>query len=163
MVIVVTGLPGSGKTTFAEALATRLDALYLGTDKIRQEAGLAGKYGDSQKQLVYAMLLDSLEKALLQGKNVVVDGTFYKESLRSMLSETAGRYTDALFWVEISADPLIIRARMQQPRQYSEADFLIFEKIQADYEPLQVPHLKLESDQQALEMMLDETERYCQE
>jgi len=36
MLIVVTGLPGTGKTTIAESLAKEVDAVVFSTDKIRK-------------------------------------------------------------------------------------------------------------------------------
>lgn len=44
MIILVAGLPGPGKSYFAEKLAGILSAVYLNTDRIRLALHAAGKY-----------------------------------------------------------------------------------------------------------------------
>ena len=43
MIIVITGLPGTGKTTIAKALAKEIDAIVFSTDKIRKKKDTTNK------------------------------------------------------------------------------------------------------------------------
>ncbi|HQU60481.1 MAG TPA: AAA family ATPase, partial [Saprospiraceae bacterium] len=70
LLVVVLGLPGTGKTTFARMLAQRLGALHFNTDIIREELGLKGQYGEVAKQRVYQSM-EARARAALQKKQAV--------------------------------------------------------------------------------------------
>ena len=53
MIIVIFGLPGTGKSYFGERLAKQLDIVYMNSDRIRQALQLQGKYGPEEKNQVY--------------------------------------------------------------------------------------------------------------
>ena len=65
MLIVFSGLPGTGKTTLAKALATHLEATYLRIDSIEQalrDSGALGQnIGSSGYQVANAIALDNLK------------------------------------------------------------------------------------------------------
>lgn len=159
-IIMVIGLPGTGKTTFAESLAAALSAKHLNTDVIRDAMGKRGKYDAVTKAAIYDELLHQTETELQGGKNVVVDGTFYRKQLREPYVQLAQRYGASIFWMEIKAAENIIRTRVSQRRAYSEADFTIYLKIKSQYEPLEAPHLELWSDQLELATMIERAINY---
>lgn len=70
----VVGVPGSGKSTFAQELAKREYASILSTDDIRQEL-----FGDSRKQkntrIIYEELFSRAQHLLSQHHNVIIDAT----------------------------------------------------------------------------------------
>jgi len=49
MIIIVCGLPGSGKSFFAHRLAAKLDALHISSDKTRKEMKTLGHYTFTDK------------------------------------------------------------------------------------------------------------------
>ena len=53
MLLLVSGLPGTGKTFFAEHLSRQLNAEHLNTDKIRKQEIENRSYSEEKKQLVY--------------------------------------------------------------------------------------------------------------
>lgn len=55
--IMITGLPGTGKTTFAQALADKLNIPSLNSDQVRHEMGKRGQYDEASKKEVYGKLL----------------------------------------------------------------------------------------------------------
>jgi len=154
MLILIAGLPGSGKTTLARALSTQIGALHLNSDLLRRELGLMGSYRPADKEQVYRALLDRARSALSKGQMVVVDSTFYKESVRAPFRSLAADCRVALHWAEVRAQEASIRERMKTPRTDSEADFAVYEKVRDESEPLQEPHLVLWSDQMPLDQMV---------
>lgn len=153
MLILITGLPGTGKTTLAREYAAKYGALHLNSDLLRRELGLMGHYRPEDKKKVYDALLERAREALSAGKEVVVDSTFFKESIRKPFRTLAAECNARLYWVEVRASERTIRERVQTPRPDSEADFDVYEKIRDAYEPLREPHLTLWSDEMSLEAM----------
>ena len=160
MLLLFTGLPGSGKTTLARAYAASCNAIHFNSDTLRQEMGLEGKYGSQDKEKVYNRLLDRTKESLQSGKTVVVDSTFYKESIRAPFRRIASALNTPLQWIEVVAQEEVIRERLQYPRPDSEADFNVYQKIRDAYEPLSEPHLTLHSDEGTPEQLTLRIEEY---
>jgi len=89
MLVLITGLPGTGKSTIAMHLARRLRATVLRTDVIRKQLFPQPKYTEEEKELVYKVTFLIAEYLLRAGKNVILDGTFYKRSLRQRVYQLA--------------------------------------------------------------------------
>lgn len=71
---MMVGIPGSGKSTFAEQLAAQTEAVLVSTDRLRAE--LTGSPTDrSRDRLVFARAAIDIEAALRYGLNVVYDAT----------------------------------------------------------------------------------------
>ena len=66
MLILISGLPGSGKTTLASAFSAKTGAHHLNSDLLRQELGLMGHYDPKDKEKVYASLLDQTKNSPYQ-------------------------------------------------------------------------------------------------
>lgn len=162
VLIVVLGLPGTGKTTFARALAAQTGARHLNTDMLRAELGLRGQYDETTKARVYDELLQLARTTLRQGTPVVLDGTFYRQAFRDRISDLAQETGAVLKWFELRASAETVQQRVSKKRPYSEADFTVFQKIREAFEPLEGDHLSLDSDRQTLEAMLLRAREYLQ-
>ncbi len=161
--IMITGLPGTGKTTFARALSQELTYRHLNTDMVRDELGKRGQYDEETKAEIYEELFKRAESELREGHGVIVDGTFYQRSLRADFEQLAERTEAAVFWIEIKASEEVIEERVNQKRAYSEADFEVYLKIKSQYEPLESPHLTLRSDELEVAKMVDRATAYVNE
>ena len=154
MLILIYGLPGTGKTTLARAFSTHSGALHLNSDLLRRELNLMGAYRREDKERVYTALLERTKAALLAGQDVVVDSTFYKTSIRTPFITLAQECLAPLCWVEVRAQESVIHERLKTPRSDSEADFSVYEKIRDAADPFMEPHLVLWSDAMSLEAMV---------
>lgn len=151
--IIITGLPGTGKSTLARALADSIGSRHLNTDVIRGELGMRGQYDAKSKEAVYEELLKRAGELLEEGQSVIIDGTFYKKNLRNRFLELARRRQKSIRWIELRASEETIRQRVREDRPDSEADFEVYKKIKAIYEPLERGHLLLWSDELTVEEM----------
>ncbi len=154
------GLPATGKTTFAEALAEALNYPHFNTDKSRIALGKLGQYDEATKLSIYQHLLAEVEKAIPQQQSVIVDATFYTAKVRRPYLALAEEYHCPVVFIEIKADSAQIAKRMQKKRKYSEADLEVYEDIKAIFEPLLVDHCTLWSDQMSLKEMVAATTEY---
>ena len=112
---MITGLPGTGKSTLAAALAAELGARHLNTDMIREEIGKKGQYDPETKAAIYRTMMHRAEQELRQGRDVVIDGTFYSEELRELFRKLARRrQCDAHAGVREKAMSFAVVTRMLQ-------------------------------------------------
>lgn len=159
MIIIVFGLPGSGKSFFASQLARKLNAGYINTDKLRSELFTVRTYTEAEKMVVYDKMLEKMNNALEHNFNLVLDGTFYKESIRNKFrDEVAGK--DNLKFIEVTASESVIRGRLKKPRPLSEADFYVYKKIKDQWEPMMEEHLVVKSTNNNSDEMLKKAEEY---
>lgn len=70
---VLCGLPGSGKSTWAESNKDKLNAVVQSSDNIREQLGDIND--QSQNELVFNILHKRIKEDLLNGKNVILDAT----------------------------------------------------------------------------------------
>lgn len=160
MLVAIFGLPGSGKTTFGKLLAHRLKGIHLNSDIVRSVLNLRSHYDPDSKDRVYEALFSEVRKQLERGKNVVVDATFHHRARRDQARELANQLEVPIFWIELRADEKEIRKRIALPRLDSEADFSVFQLIQAQMEPMEADHLILRSDLDSMDQMLGQATEY---
>ena len=149
--ILIAGLPGTGKSTVARALVEHYGGLHINSDLLRNALNMRGHYRPDDKEKVYQEMLERSRLGLLNGQSVVVDSTFIRENVRTPFEAVAQSCGVPFFWVEMLANEDSIRQRLEKPRADSEADFSVFLALRAQNEPLQTPHLALWSDKMSLE------------
>ncbi len=157
MVVIILGLPGSGKSFFAERLAKMIHADYINSDRLRKEIFRIYMYSDKEKAKVYDIMLQKMKDAIQHHKNLVLDATFHKNKTRRPFIEQA---KGKLFFVKVWADESIIKERLKRNRPYSDANFEVYQRIQQQWEPLKEPHLLLESSDGNIHSMLQKAAQY---
>lgn len=148
MLVLITGLPGTGKSTVADHLAKRINAKVLRTDEIRKRLFAKPKYTDEEKELVYRALFGIAERLLMLKHNVIIDGTFYKRELRQQIYKIAALTKSKLIIVECTAPEEAIVKRMRRRlkgRGLSDADYEVYTKIKKEYEPIESEHITLDT------------------
>ena len=159
--IVVMGLPGSGKSYFASRFASRIGGQYLSSDLIREELLHRGQYAIEVKETVYREMENRMEAALLKGKSVVLDATFFKKRLRDRFAQVAREAGSSMIWIMVVADEETTRRRVSKPREHSDADWDVFLLVKEAFEPFDGEVLTLSSDDENVERMIREGLAYC--
>jgi len=135
MLIVVAGLPGTGKTTIAEALAKEIDAVVFSTDKIRKMIFEMPIYNEEDKRVVYTELFSQTEKYLTKGKNVILDGTFYTKELREKAKEVGKSFCEKVYFVYCETPEELLKKRIDKRKdKFSEADYSVYLKMKKVFE-----------------------------
>ena len=137
--VLVGGLPGTGKSTLARGLAERAGFAVIRSDLVRKElAGLslgksadtsfeAGIYTPSWTERTYAECLRRAEAHLFEGRRVLVDASFRTEATRRLFFELGTRWGVPALLLLCQADPEVVRRRLEQRRgDASDADWSIY-------------------------------------
>lgn len=157
-IIIVFGLPGSGKSYFAERLAKKIKACYVNSDRIRKELFTIRTYSPLEKSKVYDVMLEKMKAAIDQNKKLILDATFHSKATRNMFLEKS--QGAKVFFIEVQADEHVTKERLKNKRLYSEADFKVYQSIRKEWEALTMPHLVLNSTDENIEDMLKKSTNY---
>jgi predicted kinase len=160
MIILVFGLPGTGKTYFAEHFAEKINAVHLNTDIIREKLNFKGYYDEKTKQQVYNELFKKAQMEYKNEADVIVDGTFHLSRRREQLENLMKEENKKMYYIEIKASEKTARKRLKKSRKHSEADFNVYEKIKNEFEPLEKNCLELWSDREDIEEMINKAQKY---
>lgn len=150
ILILVFGLPGTGKTTLARQLAADIDAWHRNSDSVRIELGLQGHYSTEEKQSVYQQLREEAFRQLLSGHRVIIDATFSRKEEREEWTTAAAQIRMPIYWIELRAKEEVVRHRVKEARPDSEADEAVYEQIRRQWVPMQEDHLILHTDRESL-------------
>jgi aminoglycoside phosphotransferase family enzyme/predicted kinase len=158
MIIVVFGLPGSGKSYLAQHLSRMLHADYISSDAVRKELFRHPSYSEYEKKKVYDEMLERIAESEYH-KEVVVDATLSDMSIRKEFISKIKNIAPVYF-IEVIADEELIKQRLSRPRSNSDADFNIYKKIKNTWRPIEEPHLVLHSTNNNIAEMLDAVSDY---
>ena len=93
-------------------------------------------------------------------KSLVIDGTFYRQDIRSHFKKLADDLHVDLRWIEVKAEESLIQKRVDENRPHSDADFEIYKLIKKQYAPFTAPRLSLQSSNDNVDEMLKEAMNY---
>ena len=157
MIVLVMGLPGSGKSYFASRLAERINAEYTNSDRLRKELFSKRTYFEQEKEKVYEMLLEKMKEAINGRKNIVLDATFHKKEARELFVKNAKEH---IHFIEVWTDEATTKERLKKSRLYSEADYRVYQLIKQTWEPLNEASLRLKSTNENIDDMLRKAYQY---
>ena len=147
ILILVTGLMGTGKSTLARALAGELAIDLLQTDLVRDQisprtetphAYDQGRYSPEARRRVYDELGRLAGKSLRQGQSVIVDGVLAAAEAREALVQTGVSAGAQVLVLEAICPPDVARARIDARQQTasdrSQARSEFYDRQRADWE-----------------------------
>ena len=137
--VLIGGLPGTGKSTLAADLATHAGFCVIRSDVVRKElAGGAahtpdssafghGIYTSEWTRRTYGECLERAEKLIFEGQRVIVDASFREEPQRKAFIEAASRWCVPVIFLHCQAEPTAVRERLAQRHDdVSDADWEIY-------------------------------------
>ncbi len=163
MILIIFGLPGTGKSYLSERITEETEAVWLNTDKIRKEINKQGQYDEGTKELVYQNLLNKMVSFARKGKHVIVDATFQKKALRNKFFLTGKKLDHQVLFIEMKANDQTVKERLKSKRHFSEADYEVYLQIKSSFEHMEKPHLVFYSDEQNVYDMINTIKSFIYE
>ena len=148
--VLVGGLPGTGKSTLARGLAERAGFCLIRSDVVRKElAGLGdvapgqapapfgeGIYSSAWNERTYTECLRRAEALLFEGKRVLVDAGFRDDKARQCFLQAATNWGVPVVLLVCQADQETVHARLQSRlNDVSDADWPIYQRIAESWQP----------------------------
>jgi len=146
--VLVGGLPGTGKTTMSTALAGQLGMVVLSSDRIRKELhGITpdrsaaapyhqGLYSPAATERTYTEMLTRAARCLAQGESVVLDASWTSAPRRAAAAELAHSAHAAFVALECTAPPEVSAQRLRQRiGSLSDANEAISREMAAHADP----------------------------
>lgn len=146
MLMIVCGLPGSGKTIAARNIAECIDAVLLRTDVIRRELIASPDYTDEERQIIYDEMFDRAVALLQQGRKVVLDATFAQARHRREARRVAEAVGARFAIVAVTCAETVVEQRiLARSGDESEADFQDYLVYRASFEPISEAHFQIDN------------------
>jgi uncharacterized protein len=144
--VILSGLPGSGKTTFAKALCAALGAEHIESDAIRRSLARSPSYTPGEHARVFAIAGRRAQTAVASGRCAVIDATNLVSGERRRFVRVAEAAGCPWLAVRLTAPEPVIRGRLAGLREgYSQAGIAVFEEMRARPRPFTVPVVVVDS------------------
>jgi len=160
MVVIIFGLPYTGKSYFASRLAKEIDAVYINSEQIRKQMFISPTHTEYEKGLVYQEMLGLMRKSVKARQNLVLDATFYKVEIRNAFLKETVSLTAETYFIEIKASEEIIQGRLHLAGVVNWHDLEQYEKVKHDFQHHTYPHLVIESTDNNIDSMLNQALDY---
>jgi aminoglycoside phosphotransferase family enzyme/predicted kinase len=147
--LLVGGLPGTGKSTLARGLAERAGFTVIRSDLVRKEladvsAAASGSsafghgiYTPEWTDRTYTECLRRAGAELFEGRRVLVDATFAAEARRRLFLDAARGWGVPGMLLVCRADEAVIEKRLRDRKDdASDADWAIYQQAASEWEPL---------------------------
>ena len=149
--VMLSGLPGTGKSYFARKLVQRVPFLVLESDRLRKSLVPDPKYTRGEHARVFAACHMLLEEFLGEGRRVLLDATNLTEQYRQPVYRMADQVSAPLVIIRFTAPEQTVRKRLTQraagldPENYSDASWLIHTRLRQGAQPIEREHITVDT------------------
>jgi len=150
-IIVVSGLPGTGKSYFCRRLAERQPFLILESDALRKLLFPAPSYSASESTRLFRTIYYLIEELLRKGIPVILDATNLEERHRERIYNIAERLNARLIMVRVEAPPELVQKRLQaraakkNMEDSSDADWTVYQKMKTTVQQISRNHFTVDT------------------
>ncbi len=146
VLILLSGLPGSGKTTFATRLAACLTFEHIESDAVRRSLAHEPAFTPAENARVFDRVEAEARRALEAGRHVLIDATNLTTRDRKRFVRLARLLAVRLIAVRLVAPEETIRDRLAAPRNgNSQAGIAIYERMRGRAQPFGYPSVVVDT------------------
>jgi aminoglycoside phosphotransferase family enzyme/predicted kinase len=145
--VLIGGLPGTGKSTLAQGLSARAGFTWIRSDEVRKELvelpidqlvpadSRADLYHPEHTERTYRTCLHRAQELLFEGNRVLVDATFREERQRCAFLDAARAWGVPAILFLCRAEPPAVRQRLAARHgDASDADWAVYLKLRERWE-----------------------------
>jgi predicted kinase len=149
--IVVSGLPGTGKSYFCRKLAERLPFVILESDALRKTLFPAPTYSPPESSRLFQAVHHLIEGLLKKGLPLILDATNLSERYRERLYHIADHLDTKLILVRVEAPPEVVYQRLKarsaetNSGSSSDADWAVFQKMRSSVQKISRNHFAVDT------------------
>jgi len=141
--VVVSGLPGTGKSYFSRELQERLPSVIVESDSLRKRLFPTPTYSPQESHRLFNACHRLIEEFLSSGIRVILDATNLVEQHRERLYHISQRLRVKLIIVQVEAPRELVLQRLQgrssgvDSEDSSEAGWSIYQRMRTRAERIQ--------------------------
>lgn len=166
VLVVLVGLPGSGKSRLAGHLRASTGAVVLESDRLREVLFQRPTYDQDESRALFQVIHAAADRVLARGAPVVVDATNLREPEREPLYRIAEERGAKLILVRLVAPRWLTHRRLLERQAwgagYSQAGVAVYERMKFAQQPISRSHLVVNTakdTEAALRRIVEEMER----
>lgn len=149
--IMVSGLPGTGKSYFCHRLAERVPLVILESDSLRKLLFSSPSYSAEESFRLFQACYHLIEELLKRGMPLALDATNLEEHHRERLYHIADHAGAKLIIVRVDASPGVVYQRLKRrakginSEDNSEADWKVYLKMKSSAQKISRNHFKIDT------------------
>ncbi len=170
VLVMLCGLPGTGKTSLARRLAVRWPAVIIESDRIRQVLFTPPAYTAEESRQVHQVchiligwyLRHTDRDGNLYRHHVIYDATNLYEYHRKLVHSLAERNEARLVVVEVTARDEVVRERLapggrqDMAQLYSDADWDVYQRMRQRAEPIQGERVTVDTSRGGIDRAVEQ-------
>ena len=150
--VVVSGLPGTGKSYFCRRLAERTPTIIMESDVMRKTLFPSPTYSATESVRLFQAIHHLIEHLLKKGISLVFDATNLSERNRERLYHIAYQLNARLVMVRVEAPPEVVQKRLRNradgtgsEEDQSEADWAVFQRMKTSVQQIRRHHFAVDT------------------
>jgi predicted kinase len=144
VLIIISGLPGTGKSYLSKRLAERMPFLVLESDALRKILFSKPSYTSRESAQLFRAIHQLLWELLNKGIPVILDATNLSERFREKLYSVADRLRAKLILVRVEAPPQVVHQRLENrvrdAGNRSDADWAVYRRMRPSVDRIRRHH-----------------------
>ena len=149
--VVVSGLPGTGKSFFCRKLAEESNFCILESDALRKMLFPSPNYSAEESSVLFIACHRLIEDLLTHGIPVIFDATNLSENNREQLYRISDRAAGKLVLVRVEAPAELVYTRLQTRKitpdndNKSDADWSVYQKMKPAADTIKRNHFVVDT------------------
>ena len=150
--VVVSGLPGTGKSYFCRRLAERIPVIILESDVMRKTLFSSPTYSMTESTRLFQAIYHLIEHLLKKGIPLALDATNLSERNRERLYHIAYQLDARLVMVRVEAPFEVVQERLRNrandtgsEEDQSEAGWAVFQRMKTSVQQIRRHHFAVDT------------------